>query len=73
MAKAGLTKRQKEHLDWIRDYIIKNDGMSPSYDEVGKAMGTSISAAQRVVSEIIKRGYLTNIKGSQRTLALVGD
>lgn len=69
--KRGLTKRQKEYLDWIRAYISENDGVSPSFEEIGVAMGTSISAAQRIVQEIVERGHLTSVKGSQRTLAVV--
>lgn len=69
--KHGLTKRQREYLDWIKGYIDSHDGQSPSYEEIGAAMGTGIGPAQRIVQDIITRGHLTSLPGSPRSLALV--
>ena len=68
--KRGLTERQREYLDYIRDYINTHDYQSPSLEEIGRAMGTSTSAAQRIVQEIVERGHLVALKGSQRSLAV---
>lgn len=69
--KMGLTRRQKEYLEWIKEYLATHDGEAPSYEEIATAMETGISSAQRIVSAIIERGHLANIKGSPRSLALV--
>lgn len=68
--KMGLTKRQREYLDWIKDYIAMHDGQSPSYEEIGAGMDTTTSAAQRIAQELIERGHLVSMPGSQRSLAL---
>jgi len=68
--KLGLTKTQKHYYEWIEDYIKNHDGQSPTYKEIAAGMGRSVSAAQRVTRELIKRGYLVFGKGLQRSLAL---
>ena len=68
--KRGLTERQREYLNWIKNYLETHDYQAPSFEEIGKAMGTSTSAAQRIVQEIVNRGHLITLKGSQRSLAV---
>lgn len=70
ITKRGLTERQREYLNWITKYIETHDYQSPSFEEIGKAMGTSTSAAQRIVQDIVNRGHLVALKGSQRSLAV---
>lgn len=70
--KMGVTKRQKEYLDWIKTYISQNDGEAPSYEQISEAMGnTGVSSVHRIVQAIIARGHLVNIKGATRSLAVV--
>lgn len=68
--KRGLTERQREYLVWITNYIQEHDFQSPSMEEIGRAMGTSTAAAQRIVQEIVNRGHLVTLKGAQRSLAI---
>ena len=67
--KLGLTKRQGQYLDWIIDYIKENN-QSPSKEDIGKGMGTSTNAAQKVCKSLIERGHLVDIPNTPRSLAL---
>ena len=70
--KQGLTKRQKEYLDFIRAFIAENEH-SPSFEEIGAGMNTSISAAHRIVQELVERGYVVASSGQQRSIAIIPE
>lgn len=54
----GLTKRQRELLDFIRGYVTTH-GYSPSFDEMMKALGlASKSGVHRLVHGLRDRGYI---------------
>lgn len=54
----GLTKRQRELLDFIRGYIATH-GFSPSFDEMKDALGlASKSGIHRLVHGLQDRGYI---------------
>lgn len=55
----GLTKRQKQVLDFIKDYITDSGGVGPSYQEIADGVGlTSKSSVHRVVHALIDRHAL---------------
>lgn len=68
--KMGLTKRQREYLEWIKEYMATHAGEAPTYEEISIGMGTRGGSAQSAVSGLIKRGHLVQIKGSTRSIAL---
>ncbi len=53
-----LTKKQKEILDYIKNYIKKH-GFSPTFEEIGKYIGKSFSTTHEHVNALIKKGLLT--------------
>jgi len=54
----SLTPRQREMLDFIQRFR-EEQGMSPSYQEIGDAMGMSSSSGPiKVVKKLISKGYL---------------
>ena len=65
-----LTKRQKEILDFISDYIQKH-GYSPMYEEIGNKFGLSaISTVHEHITELVDKGYLEKDDRKERGLYL---
>jgi len=63
--KTTLTKRQKEILDFILEFMDKN-GYNPSYREIGKALGlSSSSSVHEQVKKLEMAGFLEKQKGSR--------
>ncbi|MCX7797924.1 MAG: transcriptional repressor LexA [Melioribacter sp.] len=71
MQKEIITERQKEILDFIKEYIDFN-GYPPTYREIGKKFNISSTfGVKRHIDALIKKGYLTNESRTSRTLSLV--
>lgn len=68
-----LTKRQKEVLDFITQYIDKN-GFGPTLNEINKKleMGSS-SAAHQHVKALEEKGYLKKLPNQTRAISLTDD
>lgn len=57
----GLTKRDKETLDYIKRYM-KESGMTPTIREIGKGLGLySTSSVHNHVQRLIDLGYMERI------------
>lgn len=70
--RAGLTPRQRQLLDFIARYIRAHNGVSPSYDEMSKAIGgRSKSQILWLVRQLEARGYLRSTPNIARSIALV--
>jgi SOS-response transcriptional repressor LexA len=68
---AGLTRRQRETLDFIRGFYVEC-GASPSYDEIAAHLGLrSKKSVHRFVSALEARGAITRRRGQARSLAPV--
>lgn len=65
-----LTKRQKEILDFVCEYISKN-GYSPYYEEIGKEFGLSaLSTIHEHITELVNKGFLEKDEHKERGLFL---
>lgn len=65
-----LTKRQKEILDYVSEYIQKN-GYSPYYEEIGEKFGLSaLSTVHEHITELVDKGYLEKDERKERGLYL---
>jgi repressor LexA len=65
------TKKQKELLDFIADFIAEH-GYSPSYREIMSALNyTSVATVALHVGNLIKRGHLVKRDRSARSLEVV--
>jgi len=65
-----LTKRQKEILDYVSEYIQKN-GYSPYYEEISEKFGLSaLSTVHEHISELVDKGYLEKDERKERGLYL---
>lgn len=66
----GLTARQREVLDFIRDYKRENEFM-PTFREIGVHLGiTSTKGITDHLSVLKKKGYINRISGQARTITL---
>ena len=66
---AGLTARQKQVYDIVRDRIMAH-GICPTYDELACEIGVVKSGICRVVDALVEKGYLKRIRGRARSLVL---
>ena len=65
-----LTKRQKEILDYVSEYIQTN-GYSPYYEEIGEKFGLSaLSTVHEHITELVDKGYLEKDERKERGLYL---
>ncbi|OGH85615.1 MAG: repressor LexA [Candidatus Magasanikbacteria bacterium RIFOXYC12_FULL_33_11] len=65
-----LTKRQKEILDYVSEYIQTN-GYSPYYEEISEKFGLSaLSTVHEHISELVDKGYLEKDERKERGLYL---
>lgn len=63
-----LTKRQKEILDFINDYLDKH-GFSPSYMEIASYLGISSPATvHQHIKALEEKGYLKPFQNQKRAL-----
>jgi repressor LexA len=66
----NLTKKQKEALDFIMQYIHEND-IAPSNSEIGKALGVhSPATVHQHVTALITKGYLERGFNEHRSIRL---
>lgn len=64
----ALTKRQKEVLDYIADFI-DNHGYSPSYEELAQGLNlSSLATVHKHVEALESRNYLRRLFNQSRSL-----
>lgn len=66
----ALTRRQKEVLDWIAEFISSN-GYSPSFEEIAEGIGlASIATVHKHLTALDSKGYLKRSFNQSRALDL---
>ncbi len=65
---SGLTVKQAELLSFIRSEDA--EGRTPSYNEMGRAVGVVKSGIHRLIGALAERGYITRAYHSQRSIRL---
>ncbi|MCU0224858.1 MAG: transcriptional repressor LexA [Acidobacteria bacterium] len=69
----GLTRRQKEILDFVREFIEKQ-GYSPSLDEIGRHFGlSSVATVHKHVTNLVQKGLLRRVWNQNRSLEVVRE
>jgi repressor LexA len=67
----ALTRRQREVLDVIRDFISRN-GYSPSLEEIGGTLGlSSVATVHKHVSHLVEKGLVRRVWNQNRSIELV--
>jgi len=68
-----LTKKQKEILDFIKDYIEEND-YAPSLQEIGRKFKlSSLATVHQHIENLKQKGYLKKEKSHHRSIELISD
>jgi repressor LexA len=66
----AVTRRQREVLDTIQDFIKQNQ-YSPSLEEIGGALGlSSVATVHKHVSHLVDKGYLRRAWNQNRSIEL---
>jgi repressor LexA len=69
----NLTKRQKEILDYVNDFI-EDHGYAPSYREIGKHFGLSSTATVcEHVQTLEQKGYLKTDPNEVRSIEIIEE
>lgn len=66
----GVTQKQQEFLNVLREFQELND-YTPSVREMGELLGISKTAAHSRADQLIRRGRLRRIYGSNRSYEIV--
>lgn len=71
-AQFSLTSKQRELLDFIRQFGVDNDGLSPSYAEMAEAVEVaSKSGINRLINGLEERGAIRRLPGRTRAISIV--
>ncbi len=68
--RGGLTPKQREYYNFIRDQIHEN-GYSPSLNEIANHFNVSVANAHTKVNALVERDFLTRVEGQTRGIDLV--
>jgi len=64
----ALTKRQREIYDYLADFVVRN-GYSPSFEEIGEAMGlSSLATVHKHISNLEEKGLLKRDYNRSRSI-----
>src|SRR5215510_7417009 len=67
----ALTRRQREVLDVIRDFIQRN-GYSPSLEEIGGTLGlSSVATVHKHVTHLVEKGLVRRVWNQNRSIEIV--
>jgi len=67
----ALTRRQREVLDVIREFIATNR-YSPSLEEIGAALGlSSVATVHKHVTHLVEKGHVRRVWNQNRSIDLV--
>jgi len=68
----ALTRRQRQVLDVIREFIDRN-GYSPSLGEIGEELGlSSVATVHKHVSHLVQKGFVRRAWNQNRSIEMVG-
>lgn len=66
-----LTKRQKEILDFIREYL-EREGYAPSLEEIGMRFGlSSVATVHKHVQNLVEKGLLRKAWNRSRSIEVI--
>lgn len=63
-----LTKRQKEVLEYLKRKQIL---ITPTHREIAQHFGFSLAGAQYHIANLIKKGYMENVKKYKRGYKII--
>ena len=60
----ALTEREKEYLQFLRDFISANES-SPQLKDVAQSFGVKLPSAHKVLDALQRKGYLIFRRGAE--------
>jgi repressor LexA len=70
----SLTQKQADLLVFIKEYMEKNEGVAPSFDEMKDGAGLASKAGiYRLLTALEERGRIMRIKGRARAIMVLGE
>lgn len=66
-----LTPRQRETLQWVKDFIRKNR-MPPTVREIGDSFGIKSSSVFDVLKALERKGYIKREPRKARSIVVLG-
>jgi repressor LexA len=73
MSLMALTRRQKQILDYIQDFVERN-GYSPSLEEIGQYFGlSSVATVHKHVTNLVRKGLLRRTWNQNRSIEVVRE
>jgi len=68
--KRGLTIKQKERFDFIKEYIAKN-GYAPTLKEIAEEFKTTNSAVYYILDALVKKEWIKREKYAERDIVII--
>ena len=74
MQQFSLTEKQARVKAFLIDYISRNNGLAPSFEETAEGVGiSSKSGVHRIMQALIERGHVRTIPGRARAIQIIAD
>ena len=74
MSRIGLTRRQRDLLEFIEQYCASGNGVSPSYEEMKDALGLkSKSGIYRLTHALAQRGFIRMLPNCARSIVPISS
>ncbi len=68
----SMTRKQSECLAFIRQYVVENDGVAPSFDEMKDALELkSKSGVHRLICALENRRLIRRVRGGHRAIEVI--
>lgn len=69
----ALTRRQKQILDFVNDFIAQR-GYSPSLEEIGEHFGLrSVATVHKHVTNLVRKGLLRRVWNQNRSIEVISE
>lgn len=67
------TEKQKQLLDFIRQYIRENDGIAPTFTQMAEQTSIPRGSLHSLLFQLEQRGWIERAPGLQRAIILTDD
>lgn len=67
-----ITEKQLDALDFIKAYR-RNKRQPPTRQDIADHFKITIGAAQDRVTQLIRKGYITQVRGKARSLTVIAE
>lgn len=66
-----MTPRQAEALEFIRDYIASNKGVSPTMGEIADGLGTGKGSVHRILQALEDQQLIARERNRARRISII--